>query len=325
MKLLGATDDMNGGRGPSSHRSQDDAAVGYVFQRHPHESADFPHFSHKQPPQPPRWASGDETIIDVSIHLLSILLYGFCVVFGFCCAFQWSLLFNHLVFNWASICSTFLVAVVDSFFCLSVNSSLRIDDVVYCDCIMDWCWRIIFSASLDYRQNSSQIKLFPVGNVFDLTRIHCVDELTLSHSFFQYISVTAFNLVQVFSLNYSHTAGSSLCFLPLFHLLVVYFGAVDTDSYQNQNVLKSAMLLPSFSFFCSASNSMCTYSSVYIQFAPRALGFYFSSQTHHNVWATQKFIHIGFIFGEYEGTMWFVSAARFVVAISCAICSGKSW
>ncbi|XP_031626222.1 maternal protein pumilio-like isoform X2 [Contarinia nasturtii] len=65
MKLLGANDDMNGGRGPSSHRSQDDAAVGYVFQRHPHE-ADFPHFSHKQTPQPPptRWASGDETIID---------------------------------------------------------------------------------------------------------------------------------------------------------------------------------------------------------------------------------------------------------------------
>ncbi|XP_055310309.1 maternal protein pumilio-like isoform X2 [Sitodiplosis mosellana] len=64
MKLLGANDDMNGGRGPSAHRSQDDAAVGYVFQRHPHE-ADFPHFSHKQTPQPPpRWASGDETIID---------------------------------------------------------------------------------------------------------------------------------------------------------------------------------------------------------------------------------------------------------------------
>lgn len=72
MKLLGANDDMNGGRGPSSHRSQDDAAVGYVFQRHPHETVDFPHFSHKQAPQPPRWASGDETIIDVSNHLLSI-------------------------------------------------------------------------------------------------------------------------------------------------------------------------------------------------------------------------------------------------------------
>lgn len=66
MKLLGANDDMNGSRGPSVNRSQDDAAVGYVFQRHPHE-ADFPHFSHKQTPQPPRWASGDETIIDVSM------------------------------------------------------------------------------------------------------------------------------------------------------------------------------------------------------------------------------------------------------------------
>lgn len=77
MKLLGANDDMNGGRGPSSHRSQDDAAVGYVFQRHPHETADFPHFSHKQAPQQPRWASGDETIIDVSTHLHLILFFFF--------------------------------------------------------------------------------------------------------------------------------------------------------------------------------------------------------------------------------------------------------
>ena len=77
MKLLGANDDMNGGRGPSAHRSQDDAAVGYVFQRHPHE-ADFQHFSHKQTPQPPpRWASGDETIIDVSSHCFSIPLILF--------------------------------------------------------------------------------------------------------------------------------------------------------------------------------------------------------------------------------------------------------
>lgn len=77
MKLLGANDDMNGGRGPSSHRSQDDAAVGYVFQRHPHETADFPHFPHKQTPQPPpRWASGDETIIDVSVSI-SVLIKCF--------------------------------------------------------------------------------------------------------------------------------------------------------------------------------------------------------------------------------------------------------
>lgn len=67
MKLLGANDDMNGGRGPSVNRSQDDAAVGYVFQRHPHE-ADYPHFSHKQTPQQPRWASGEETIMDVSTY-----------------------------------------------------------------------------------------------------------------------------------------------------------------------------------------------------------------------------------------------------------------
>jgi len=62
MKLLGANNDMNGGQGPPINRSQDDAAVGYVFQRHPHE-ADFS-FAPKQSQQPPRWASGDETIID---------------------------------------------------------------------------------------------------------------------------------------------------------------------------------------------------------------------------------------------------------------------
>lgn len=66
MKLL-ANEDMNGGRGPPINRTQDDAAVGYVFQRHPHET-DYPHFVTKQTPpvHPPRWASGDETIIDVS-------------------------------------------------------------------------------------------------------------------------------------------------------------------------------------------------------------------------------------------------------------------
>lgn len=83
MKLLGANDDMNGGRGPSAHRSQDDAAVGYVFQRHPHE-ADFSHFSHKQMPQPPpRWASGDETIIDVSIHVHLMLQFLCSFAFPF--------------------------------------------------------------------------------------------------------------------------------------------------------------------------------------------------------------------------------------------------
>jgi len=58
MKLLGSADE-GGGRGPPS-RSQDDAAVGYVFQRHPHDP-EFPQFSQKQP----RWASGDDAIIDV--------------------------------------------------------------------------------------------------------------------------------------------------------------------------------------------------------------------------------------------------------------------
>lgn len=70
MKLLGANEDMNGGRGPPN-RSQDDAAVGYVFQRHPHEP-EFPHFPHKQQP---RWASGDEAIIDVSTIHSTIHIY----------------------------------------------------------------------------------------------------------------------------------------------------------------------------------------------------------------------------------------------------------
>lgn len=101
MKLLGANDDMNGGRGPSSHRSQDDAAVGYVFQRHPHETADFPHFSHKQAPQQPRWASGDETIIDVSTHLhliLFFLLIAYFVVGS---------LLHSMCFHWCSFLSDF--------------------------------------------------------------------------------------------------------------------------------------------------------------------------------------------------------------------------
>lgn len=67
MKLL-ANEDMNGGRGPPINRTQDDAAVGYVFQRHPHE-ADYPHFVPKQTHPPPRWASGEEAIIDVSFNI----------------------------------------------------------------------------------------------------------------------------------------------------------------------------------------------------------------------------------------------------------------
>ncbi|XP_055644551.1 maternal protein pumilio isoform X2 [Toxorhynchites rutilus septentrionalis] len=55
MKLLGGHDD-GGGR---PNRSQDDAAVGYVFQRHPNET-EFNQFAQKQS----RWASGDDAIID---------------------------------------------------------------------------------------------------------------------------------------------------------------------------------------------------------------------------------------------------------------------
>ncbi|XP_055695961.1 maternal protein pumilio isoform X3 [Lutzomyia longipalpis] len=61
MKLLGGTDD-GGGRGPPA-RSQDDAAVGYVFQRHSHEP-EFHQF--KQP----RWASGDDAIIDMGFAVI---------------------------------------------------------------------------------------------------------------------------------------------------------------------------------------------------------------------------------------------------------------
>lgn len=56
MKFLGAADDGGGRR-----RSQDDAAVGYGFQRHPNDP-EFPQFPHKQH----RWATGDDAIIDVS-------------------------------------------------------------------------------------------------------------------------------------------------------------------------------------------------------------------------------------------------------------------
>lgn len=52
-----------GGRGPPA-RSQDDATVGYGFQRIPPE-AEFSQFTQKQQ----RWASGDDTIIDVSLFL----------------------------------------------------------------------------------------------------------------------------------------------------------------------------------------------------------------------------------------------------------------
>ncbi|ETN64408.1 hypothetical protein AND_003825 [Anopheles darlingi] len=58
MKLLGGHDD-GGGRNAAPIRTQDDAAVGYVFQRHPNET-EFNQFAPKQS----RWASGDDNIID---------------------------------------------------------------------------------------------------------------------------------------------------------------------------------------------------------------------------------------------------------------------
>lgn len=56
-------------RGP--HRTQDDAAVGYVFQRPP--DPEFPSFGPKQL----RWAHGDDSIIDVSIHLFTLLFNSY--------------------------------------------------------------------------------------------------------------------------------------------------------------------------------------------------------------------------------------------------------
>lgn len=58
-------------RGP--HRTQDDAAVGYVFQRPP--DPEFPSYGPKQM----RWTHGDDSFIDVSIfhfviHLCPISL-----------------------------------------------------------------------------------------------------------------------------------------------------------------------------------------------------------------------------------------------------------
>lgn len=58
MKLLGGTDEGGGRPG----RTQDDANVGYGFQRHPHEQ-EFSQFAQKQA----RWASGDDAIIDVCV------------------------------------------------------------------------------------------------------------------------------------------------------------------------------------------------------------------------------------------------------------------
>lgn len=70
MKLLGSND----GSG-QPNRSQDDNAVGYVFQRHHPE--EFPHFAHKAP----RWASGDDAIIDVSVSKFVAFFSSFFALF----------------------------------------------------------------------------------------------------------------------------------------------------------------------------------------------------------------------------------------------------
>lgn len=56
--IMGA-DTENGSRGPQ--RSQDDAAVGYVFQRPP--DPEFTQFEMNKG----RWALGDDTIVEVRI------------------------------------------------------------------------------------------------------------------------------------------------------------------------------------------------------------------------------------------------------------------
>lgn len=82
MKLLGGGTDDTGGRGQAiQSRSQDDAAVGYVFQRHAHDP-EFTQFAQKQH----RWASGDDSIMDVSIsrmengqHFRTASLISHCI------------------------------------------------------------------------------------------------------------------------------------------------------------------------------------------------------------------------------------------------------
>lgn len=77
MKLLGGTDE-GGGRG----RTQDDAAVGYGFQRHPHEQ-EFSQFAQKQA----RWASGDDAIIDVCVKFYLKLFFFLYICFDICAYF----------------------------------------------------------------------------------------------------------------------------------------------------------------------------------------------------------------------------------------------
>lgn len=82
MKWLGGGDGDavlrvdNMDRGPQ--RTQDDAAVGYVFQRPP--DPEFPPFGPKQA----RWALGDDSIIDVRENFVSVLFCFSLVVMDFC-------------------------------------------------------------------------------------------------------------------------------------------------------------------------------------------------------------------------------------------------
>ena len=68
MKLLGGSED---GVGRPPNRLQDDAAVGYVFQGHPHDSP-FQQFVPKQS----RWPGTEDAIIEVSFSeiLLSVVV-----------------------------------------------------------------------------------------------------------------------------------------------------------------------------------------------------------------------------------------------------------
>lgn len=69
MKLLGTNDDRNVARDQQPmQRSQDDATVGYVFQRshiQQHEAEYVAQFAQKQQT---RWASGDDHSLDVSSY-----------------------------------------------------------------------------------------------------------------------------------------------------------------------------------------------------------------------------------------------------------------
>jgi hypothetical protein len=81
MKLLGGSEDSGGAR--PQIRAQDDAAVGYMFQRHPNE-AEFPQFIQKQS----RWNGTDAIDVIIIIHIIFILVRNAFYSVRFCPHYQ---------------------------------------------------------------------------------------------------------------------------------------------------------------------------------------------------------------------------------------------